>query len=85
MRAQPRGRLGTTDRPYSALNLRLALAFFGLAVSGAFGLLFLREGHVLFGALSMLLAVTAVVDVVVIQLRRNARRKAQLDGRPHRR
>jgi hypothetical protein len=83
VRAQPRGRSGSPDRPFSALDLRLALAVFGLVVSIAFGLLFFRRGQPLIGAVSMLLAVTAVVDVIVIQLRRGARRAAQRDAPPH--
>ena len=68
----------------SALDLRLALAGFGLVVSTAFGLFFFRGGHPLFGAVSMLLAVTALVDLIVIQLRRGARRAARRDPPPHR-
>jgi hypothetical protein len=82
MRAQPRGRAGTTDRPFSALDLRLALAVFGLVVSAACAVLFFRGGHLLFAALSILLAAIAVVDLLVIQLRRKARRTAQRDTPP---
>jgi membrane protein YdbS with pleckstrin-like domain len=75
MRAQPRGREGTPERPYSALNLRLALAAFGLIVSIAFAVVAFRGGYALLGSLSVLLAVTAVVDLLVIQFRRSARRR----------
>jgi hypothetical protein len=75
MRAQPRGREGTPDRPYSALNLRLALAAFGLIVSMALAVLAFRRGYPLLGWLSVLVAVTAVVDLLVVQSRRSARRR----------
>jgi hypothetical protein len=77
---QPRGRRGTVGRPYSALNLRLALAAFGLVVSVVFAVLLLRAGITFFGWLFIALAVVAVVDLVVVQLRRRARRHAEGDG-----
>jgi hypothetical protein len=82
MRAQPRGREGTPERPYSALNLRLALAAFGLIVSIAFAVVAFRGGYALLGWLSVLLAVTAVVDLLVIQFRRSARRRTSRRENP---
>jgi hypothetical protein len=82
MRAQPRGREGTPDRPYSALNLRLTLAAFGLVVALALAVLAFRSGHAVLGGLSLLVAVTAVVDLVVIQSRRSARRRTSGGKRP---
>jgi len=77
---QPPGRRGTIGKPYSALNLRLVLALFGLITSTVFAVLLLRAGFVLFGCLFVLLAVIAAVDLVVIVLRRRARRRAQGGG-----
>ena len=71
--AQPPGRRGTVGKPYSALNLRLALAIFGLVTSVAFAVLLLRADIRVFGWLFVVLAVVAAIDVVVIQLRRRAR------------
>ena len=78
---QPPGRRGTVGHPYSPLNLRLVLALFGLVTSVVFAVLLLRAGFVLFGGLFVLLAVVAAVDVVVVQLRRRARRHAEGRGR----
>jgi Flp pilus assembly protein TadB len=82
MRAQPRGRQGTPERPYSALNLRLALAAFGLVVSLAGAVLAFGRGYSVLGLLSALVAVTAVVDLVVVQSRRRARRRARRGAHP---
>jgi len=73
--AQPPQHKGTIGQPYSALNLRLALASFGLVCTvGLAVLLFILEIPV--AAVGMLvLAVIAAVDIVVIQLRRQARRR----------
>jgi uncharacterized protein DUF6343 len=70
---QPRGRRGTVGHAYSPLNLRLALAVFGLVLSAAFAALFFHAGLPFFGWLFIVLAATAAVDIVVIQLRRRAR------------
>jgi hypothetical protein len=71
---QPPGRRGTVGHPYSALNLRLVLAGFGLVTSVVFAVLLLRAGAAPYGWLFVALAVVAAVDLVVIQLRRRARR-----------
>lgn len=80
MRSQPRGREGTPEHPYSALNLRLALAAFGLVISTALAVVAFSGGYALLGWLSVLVAVTAVVDLLVIQFRRSARRRASRGG-----
>jgi len=82
MRAQPRGSRGTPDRPYSALNLRLALAAFGLVMSVLLAVLLFQGDNLLLAWAAVLLAVVAAVDLVVVQLRRRARRRdGRSDGR----
>jgi hypothetical protein len=78
---QPSGRRGTVGRPYSALNLRLALALFGLVFCGVVGaLLLIRHVLPVLGWLLVALAVIAAVDAVVVQLRRRARAREEDGG-----
>jgi hypothetical protein len=79
--SQPPGRRGTVGHPYSALNLRLVLAVFGLVTSAVFAVLLLRAGAHGFGVVFIVLTVVAVIDLVVVQLRRRARRRASGGGR----
>jgi hypothetical protein len=79
---QPRGRRGTVDEPYSPLNLRLVLAAFGLVVCTILSVLLFRAGWTVPGWLIAAWAVVALVDIVVIQLRRRARSRAE-GGRHH--
>jgi uncharacterized membrane protein len=75
--AQPSGRRGTVGHPYSALNLRLVLALFGLVTSLVFAVVLLMLTDVkVFGWIFVALAVIAAVDLVVVQLRRRARNRA---------
>lgn len=74
---QPRGRRGTVEEPYSPLNLRLALAVFGLVVCTVLAVLLFRSGWALPGWLLTAWAVAAVIDIVVVQMRRRARRRAE--------
>lgn len=78
---QPPNRRGTVGHPYSPLNLRLVLAAFGFVLSTVLGILALRADLTLLGWVLLLLAVVAAVDLVVIQLRRRARRRGE--GRGH--
>ncbi|MFI5935213.1 hypothetical protein [Actinoplanes sp. NPDC051494] len=71
--AQPPGRRGTVDEPYSALNLRLVLALFGFVVCTGLSVLLFSRGWTVPGWLLAGWAVVAVVDAVVVQLRRRAR------------
>jgi len=80
--AQPPGRRGTVDQPYSPLNLRLALAAFGFVVCTVLSVLMFRAGWTVPAWLLAVWALAAVVDMVVIQLRRRARRRAE-DGQDH--
>lgn len=72
--AQPKRARGTIERPYSALNLRLALASFGLVASTVLAVLSWRAGYLAVAWALIVLAVITVVDLVVIQLRRRQRR-----------
>lgn len=74
--AQPPSRRGTVGQPYSALNLRLVLAAFGLVTSAVFAVILFRADVQLFGWIFVVLAVVAAIDLVVIQRRRRARRRA---------
>jgi hypothetical protein len=64
------------EHPYSALNLRLVLATFGLITSGVLAALLLRAEFQVLGWACVALAVVAAIDLVVIQRRRRARRRA---------
>jgi hypothetical protein len=77
--AQPPHRRGTVGHPYSALNLRLVLALFGLAFSAGLAIPAFRAGLPVLGWVLVVLAVVAAIDLVVILLRRRARRRAGVD------
>jgi len=74
---QPPGRRGTVDEPYSALNLRLILAAFGFVVCTLLAIWLFHAGWVVPGWLLAAWAAVAVVDAVVVQLRRRARRRSE--------
>lgn len=80
--AQPRGRRGTVDEPYSPLNLRLILAVFGFVVSTVLSIALFRVGWTVPAWLLAAWALVAVVDAVVVQLRRRARARTEA-GRDH--
>ena len=80
--AQPPGRRGTSDQPYSALNLRLILAAFGFVVCTVLAVLLWRRGYPVAAWILAAWALVAVVDGVVVQLRRRARSRAE-GGRDH--
>ena len=80
--AQPPGRRGTVGEPYSALNLRLVLAAFGFVVCSVLAVVLWRQGWTVPGWLLAAWALVAAVDLVVVQLRRRARRRAE-GGRRH--
>ena len=81
-RSQRRGARGTVGHPYSELNLRLALAVFGLVVCAVLAVLMWRADLVVGALILAALAVTAAVDIVVVQRRRRARRREE-PGRGH--
>ena len=70
------------EEPYSPLNLRLVLAAFGLVVCTVLAVLLFRAGWTVPGWLLTAWAVAAVVDIVVVQMRRRARKHAE-GGRDH--
>jgi len=72
---QPRGRRGDFDRPYSALDLRLGLAIFGLVMCAVLAVLLWRAGLGALGLVLAALALVAVGDIVVVVLRRRAGRR----------
>lgn len=76
IQGQPPGRRGDIGKPYSALNLRLTLALIGLVLCVGAAALLLRAGQTVLGWVFVAAAVTAAVDVVVVQLRRRARARA---------
>ncbi|MEU4568607.1 DUF6343 family protein [Micromonospora sp. NPDC023956] len=76
-RSQPRRARGTVGHAYSALNLRLALASFGLVTMVVFAVLAARTDLTWLAVVCGVLAVVAVVDLVVIQRRRAARRREE--------
>ena len=71
------------DAARSALNLRLALAAFGLVVCAVLSVLVLRAGYAAPGLVLLALAVAAAVDLVVV-LRRRQRRASEHRGADHR-
>ncbi len=73
---QPRGAKGTVGHPYSALNLRLTLAVFGLVVTAVGAVLVWRAHYPIAAGLLLVLALVALADLVVIQRRRRIRRRA---------
>jgi Flp pilus assembly protein TadB len=79
---QPPGRRGTVGEPYSALNLRLVLAAFGFVVCTGLAVVLWRRGWTGPGWLLAAWALVALVDMVVVQLRRRARRRAE-GGQEH--
>ncbi|MEH0841607.1 DUF6343 family protein [Micromonospora sp. CPCC 205711] len=80
-RSQPRRARGTVGHAYSALNLRLVLALFGLVTMTVFAILAFRVEVVWLGVVCALFAVVAVVDLVVIQRRRAARHREEPGAR----
>ncbi|MGW9197320.1 DUF6343 family protein [Micromonospora chersina] len=73
-RSQPRRRVNAA---YSALNLRLALALFGLVVMAILAVFAFAADVIWLGVVCAILAAVAVVDLVVIQRRRAARHREE--------
>ncbi len=75
--SQRRRARGTIKHPYSALNLRLLLAGFGLVACVALGVLSWLADLRAIAVILFVVALTAVVDLVIIQRRRAARRREE--------
>jgi hypothetical protein len=73
-RSQPRRRVNAA---YSALNLRLVLATFGLVTMTIFAVLAFWAHLAWLGVVCAILAAVAVVDLTIIQRRRAARRREE--------
>ncbi|GAB3061539.1 MULTISPECIES: DUF6343 family protein [Micromonospora] len=76
-RSQPRRARGTVGHANSALNLRLVLALFGVVVMTVLAVFAFAADLAWLGVVCAILAVVAVVDLVVIQRRRAARRREE--------
>lgn len=70
-------RTGSHDHPYSALNLRLLLAAFGLVAAVLLAVLAFMADQPVLGVLCTVLAVLAAIDLVVVQVRRRQRRRRE--------
>lgn len=68
----PTAGFGGAPPAYSALNLRLVLAAFGLVICAVAAVAFALVGAAAFTVLFVLLAVIALVDLVVVIRRRAA-------------
>lgn len=77
IRSQRRRANGTVGHAYSALNLRLVLASFGLVSCAVLAFVAIRAGLPVVAVVLAGLAVVAAVDIVVIELRRSARRREE--------
>jgi membrane protein implicated in regulation of membrane protease activity len=73
--SQPKGARGTVGHPYSALNLRLVLASFGLVACAVLAGLLVWRDYLAAGIVAAVFAAVALVDLVVIQRRRRQRRR----------
>jgi len=81
--AQPPGRRGTVDEPFSPLNLRLVLAAFGFVVCTLLAIWLFHAGWRVPGWLLLAWALVALIDIVIVQSRRRARRRAEGPGGEH--
>nr|WP_083976099.1 DUF6343 family protein [Herbidospora sakaeratensis] len=63
----------TSERPRSALGLRMVLAIFGLIVCGALAVAAFVIGLMVLGIIMAVLALIAIADLVVVVRRRRAR------------
>lgn len=68
---------GTVGHPYSALNLRLALATFGLIALAALAVVLAVMDYPVAAAVAAVAAAAAAINVVVVQWRRAERRRRE--------
>jgi hypothetical protein len=76
--SQPRGRRGTVGHPYTALDLRLVLAAFGLVMCVALLLVALKASLIPLAIAAAVLIGITVVDLAVILVRRHRRDPEQI-------
>jgi hypothetical protein len=81
IRSQRRSARGTVGHAYSALNLRLVFASFGLLICTVLAFVSVRAELPVLAMAFAALAVVAAIDIVVIQRRRSARRREEPDVR----
>ncbi|GAA4696852.1 DUF6343 family protein [Phytohabitans rumicis] len=72
---QPRDRRGTVGHAYSALNLRLIMASFGLVAGTALAVLMTRADQPLLALIAVAVVVASAVDLVIVLRRRRIRRR----------
>jgi Flp pilus assembly protein TadB len=72
---QPKRARGTIGHPYSALNLRLVLAAFGLVTCAGLAVVLFIARYWVPAWILVALAAIAAADLIVIQARRRARRR----------
>jgi membrane protein YdbS with pleckstrin-like domain len=66
--------MSSEQRPQSALNLRLALALFGLVCTGVLAFLAIQHRNLALAVFCCVLASITITDIVVISIRRRRRR-----------
>jgi hypothetical protein len=79
--SQPRRAQGTVEHPNSALGLRRVLAWFGLIVCIAGGIVVWQFGPRPFAVALFVLAATAVIDLLVITIRLRRQTRVLKDTR----
>lgn len=67
----------SSDRPRSALNLRLALTIFGLVFTAVLVGLAIYFENLALAVFAVVLAVVTIVDLVVILIRRHRRHRRE--------
>lgn len=77
MRSQRRSARGTVGHAYSALNLRLLLAIFGLVAFAALAVVSAVLDQIPLAVFLAALALVAAGNVVVVQRRRAARKREE--------
>jgi hypothetical protein len=68
---------GTVGHPYSALNLRLALAIFGLVFFAGLAVGLFLAGFTTVAWMCAVVAVIAVINIIVVQRRRIQRERRE--------
>jgi hypothetical protein len=71
----------SSDRPQSALNLRLALNVFGLAFTGVLIFLAVYFHNRALAVVGVIILVITIVDLVVILIRKRRRHRREPDAK----